>query len=119
VTEVPEFSARRETQLVKLRRYKTAVNYALQPRDSAVRVHFCNWFLQSVVEGEIDSQLTLFGDETWLHLKGYINTQNNRYCSSRNPRLIHEVQLQPLKVGVWCAESARRIVGPVFLYRNS
>jgi hypothetical protein len=32
--------------------------HVLQPRDTASRVHFCSWFLQSVVEGEIDLQLT-------------------------------------------------------------
>jgi hypothetical protein len=35
--------------------------------------------LQSVVEGEIDPQLTFFSDEAWFHLQGYIHTQNNRY----------------------------------------
>jgi hypothetical protein len=49
-----------------------------------------------------------------LSAEGYINTQNNHYWSSQNPYLTHEVQLHPLKVGVWCAVSARRIVGPVF-----
>jgi hypothetical protein len=29
-------------------------------------------------------------------------------------RLTHKVLLLPVKVGVWCAVSARRIVGPVF-----
>jgi hypothetical protein len=40
--------------------------------------------------------------------------QNNRYWSSWNPHLIHNVPLHPVKVSVWCAVSARRIVGPVF-----
>jgi hypothetical protein len=56
----------------------------------------------------------LFSDEGWLHLQGYINTQNNRYWSSQNPYLTHEALLHPVKVGVWCTLSARRIVGPVF-----
>jgi hypothetical protein len=42
-------------------------------------VHFCSWFLGSVIEGEIDLQLALFYDEAWFHLQGYVNTQNNRY----------------------------------------
>jgi hypothetical protein len=33
---------------------------ALQQRDPASRVHFCSWFLQSIVEGEINPQLILF-----------------------------------------------------------
>jgi hypothetical protein len=53
------------TQLRKLRTHKTTVIHAFQPRDSASKVHFCSWFLQSVVEGEIDPQLIFFSDETW------------------------------------------------------
>jgi hypothetical protein len=51
-------NARRATQLLKLRPYKTTVIHALQPRNPASRVHFYSWFLQFVVESEIDPQLT-------------------------------------------------------------
>jgi hypothetical protein len=107
---VSKSSARTATQLLKLRPYKIKVIHAIQLRDTAIRVHICSWFLQSVVEGEIDQQLTFFSDEEWFHLQGYKNTQNNRYWSSQNPNLTHEVPLHPVKVGVWCAASARRIV---------
>jgi hypothetical protein len=106
-------SARRATQLLKLRPYKTTATHVLQPRDSAGTVHFCSWFLQSAVEGEIDPLLAFFSDETWSHLQEYINTQNNRYGSSQNIHLTHEVLLHPVKVGVWCAIIARRAVGSV------
>jgi hypothetical protein len=112
-TGVSKSSARMATQLLKLRPYKTTVINALHQHDPARRVPFCSWFLQSVVEGEIDPQLTLFSDWAWFHLQGYINTQNNRYWSSQNPHLTHEAPLHSVKVGVWCV-SARRIVGPVF-----
>jgi hypothetical protein len=39
--------------------------------------------------------------------------QNNRYWSSQNPQLTHEVLPHPVKVGVCCAVSAR-IVRRVF-----
>jgi transposase len=87
---------------------------ALQPRDPANRVHFSCWFLQSVVEDEIDPQLTFLAHEAWFHLQGYTDTQNNRYWSSQNLHLTHEVQLHPIKIGVWCPVSARRVVVPVF-----
>jgi hypothetical protein len=90
----------------------------LQPRNPASAVHFYSWFLQSVVDGEIDPQLTFFSDEVWSHLQGYINTQNNHYQNSQNPHLTHDVQLDPGKVGVWCAVSARRIVGLVLFYKR-
>jgi hypothetical protein len=113
-TGVSKSGARTATQLLKLRPYKTTVILAFQPCDSASRVRFCIWFLKSVVEGEIDPQLTFSSDEAWFHLQGYINTQNNRYWSSQTPHLTHKAPLHPVKVGVWCALSARRTVGPVF-----
>jgi inhibitor of nuclear factor kappa-B kinase subunit alpha len=58
--------------------------------------------------------LTFFSDEAWFHMQGYINMQNNRYWSSQNSHLTHKVLLYPVKVGVWCAVRAIRIVGPVF-----
>jgi hypothetical protein len=54
--------------------------------------------------------LTLFSDETWFRLQKYSNTQNSRYWISQNPHLL----LHPVKVGVWCAVSARKIVAPKF-----
>jgi hypothetical protein len=77
-TVVSKSSVRTATQLLKFGLYKTAI-HALQPRDPASRVYFCIWFLQSIVEGDIDLQLTLIYDEAWFHLQGYINMQNNRY----------------------------------------
>jgi hypothetical protein len=76
---VSKFSA--ATQLLKLRPCTTTVIDALQPLDPPSRVHFCSWFLQPVVKGEIDPQLALFSDEAWFQLRRYINTQNNRYWS--------------------------------------
>jgi hypothetical protein len=58
--------------------------------------------------------LTFFSGEAWFHLQGYINKENNHYWSSQNPHLSHKARLYPVKVGVWCALSARKIVGHVF-----
>jgi hypothetical protein len=37
---------------------------------------------------------------------------------SQNAHITHEVPLHPVKVGVWCAVSARGIVVPVFLMKQ-
>jgi hypothetical protein len=97
-TAVSKSSTRTATQVLKLRPYKTTVTHALQPRDLASRIDFRSWFLQSVVEGEINPQLTFFSAEAWFHLQGYVNAQNNRYWSSQNPHLTHEAPLHPVKV---------------------
>jgi hypothetical protein len=73
------YLARRATQLLKLTPYNTTIIHTLQPRDPASRVHLCSYFVQHVVEGEIDQQLILFSDEAWFHLQRYINILNNRY----------------------------------------
>jgi hypothetical protein len=57
-TGVSKSSAKMATQLLKLDSYKTAVIHVLQLRDPAGMIHFCNWFLQSVVRVEINLQLT-------------------------------------------------------------
>jgi hypothetical protein len=43
--------------------YKATVVHAPQLRDTASRINFCTWFLQSVVNGEDDPDLT-FSDDT-------------------------------------------------------
>jgi hypothetical protein len=51
---VSKSSARMATKFLKPRPYKTTVIHVLQLYNPASRVHFCSWFLQSVIEGEID-----------------------------------------------------------------
>jgi hypothetical protein len=81
-TGVSKSSVGMATQLLKLKPYKPTVIHALQPCNPARRVHFCSWFLQSVVEGEISPQLTSISDEAWFHMQGYINMLNICYWSS-------------------------------------
>jgi hypothetical protein len=54
------------------------VVHALKEHDPVARmhVHVCNWFLQSVYEGEVDTQLLFFCHEAGLSLRGEVNSQN-------------------------------------------
>jgi hypothetical protein len=45
-------------------------------------------------------------------MHGHVSSQNNRYWGSVNPRLIHEVPLHDVIVGVWCVMNAKLINGP-------
>jgi hypothetical protein len=56
----------------------------------------------------------VFTDEALFHLSGYVNSQNSRFWSSKNPHLFHEVPLHSQKIGCWCAISCKRSVGPIF-----
>ncbi|RWS10786.1 uncharacterized protein B4U80_09266, partial [Leptotrombidium deliense] len=59
-----------------------------------------------------------FTDEAWFHLSGYVNSQNCRFWSADKPRKVVESPLHPQKVGVWCAISHRRIIGPIFFEKT-
>jgi hypothetical protein len=59
--------------------------------------------------------VTFFLDEAWFHLTSYVNSQNTRIWSKENPHAAHETPLHPVKIGVWCAVSRHRIVGPTFV----
>jgi hypothetical protein len=75
---------------------------------------FSNWFLQSIYDGEVDTQLVFFSDEAWFSLFREVNSQNNQYWSEKNPRFIHKLPLHDEKIGIWCAISAHRVIGPTF-----
>jgi hypothetical protein len=107
-------SALNATILLKLWPYKITVVHALKEHDLVVRINTCNWFLQSVHDGEINPQLVFISNEAWSSLHGELNSQNKWYWSAENPRLIHELPLHYEKIGVWCAISAHRITGPIF-----
>jgi len=57
-----------------------------------------------------------FSVEAWFHLTGYVNSQNTCTWLTENPHAAHETSLHPVKSGVWCAASRRRIVGPIFFF---
>jgi hypothetical protein len=50
--------------------------------------------------------------EAWFTVSCNANIQNNKYCYSENPNAVHEIPLHDLKIRVWCAVSAHRIIGP-------
>ena len=113
-TGVSTFSVWKATKLLGFKPYKVTVVQKLQEPDFNRRTHFCDWYVQSVHDGIVDPQITFFTDEAWFHLSGYVNTQNSRHWAVENPHVIHEGQRNEQKVGVWCAISASRIVGPIF-----
>jgi hypothetical protein len=53
-------------------------------------------------------------DEAWLHVSGNVNAQNSRTWDTENPHVLHQRPLHDIKVGVWCAVSAQRVIGPIF-----
>jgi len=62
--------------------------------------------------------ISFFSDEAWIHLSGYINSQNTRMWSAENPHYFQETPLHPQKIGVWIALSRRRLIGPIFFHNT-
>ena len=107
-------NAWKATKLLKFHPYKLNVVQQIKPVDYDKRVRFCNWFNTQVHDGILGPQLTFFTNEAWFSLSGYVNSQNRRHWCADNPNIIFELPLHNQKIGVLCAISARRILGPIF-----
>lgn len=101
-------------RILKCYPYRMQVFHELNNADFAKRVRYCQWF-KTFIRGNIGilDQL-FFTDEAWFHLGGYVNGQNYRTWGTDNPHIFIESPLHPQKIGVWCAVSRRRIIGPLF-----
>jgi hypothetical protein len=116
--QLSKTTAWRATKNLHVRPCKITQVQVIEEGDYGRRTHFRNWFLQAVHDGILDPKLTCFTDEAWFHLSWYINAQINRYWSSINPKQTFEVSLHDQKIGVWCAITASRIVGPIFFLKH-
>lgn len=112
-------SAHRATRKLKMRPYRFQVVHQLKEPDHVARVQYCRWFRRFVEEeGTQVFDKFFFSDEAWFHLDGQVNAQNSRTWSTFNPRLIRERPLHSEKIGVWCAISRKRVIGPLFYDQN-
>ena len=95
--------------------YRISCFQELKECDYAKRLNYCNWFNHTNSTDGILGK-TWFTDEAWFYLSGAIHSQNSRIWSTENPLEYHEKPLHSAKVGVWCAISRSRIVGPIFFH---
>jgi hypothetical protein len=100
---------------LNLHPHKVSLVQELKPADYSRRVAYYNWFLNNMNDNKI-LELPFFSDEAWFHLSGYVNSQNCRIWSTKNPHVFQETPLHAIKVGVWLAVSRRRVIGPVFFH---
>lgn len=94
--------------------YRLQAFHELLPNDRPQRLQFCQWSMNNFINNEDVFEKSFFTDEAWFHLSGYVNSQNMRMWSTRNPHFFTETPLHPRKIGVWAAISQRRLVGPFF-----
>lgn len=115
-TDTKPTSVFRAIKTLKLRSYGAIMVQELLPADPAQRLQFCRSFLQFYRCNGCTDWLNnvFFSDEAWFHKTGYINAKNYRIWSTENPKVFRQKSLHPEKIGVWCAISRQRIVGPIF-----
>jgi hypothetical protein len=75
---------------------------------------YCHWFQTFIDKNPGILDYTWFSDETWFHLSGYVSSQNTRLWGSENLHALFQEPLHSQKIGVFCALSQRRIIGPMF-----
>lgn len=132
VDENPGISARRAAQELGFKRetvrttlkdegyypYRITMLHEIKLEDYSSRYDYCDWFLEKFGRDIQMIPMMFFTDEAWFHLSGYVNAQNYRIWSTKNPHVFEETSLHPLKVGVWCAISQRRVIGPIFFEKS-
>jgi hypothetical protein len=96
-----------------LKPYRISCVYELL-QDEEKRVKYCEWFLKKIVYGEFDPTLYFMSNKAWFHLSGHVNAHNTRYWLAENPHILHQSRLHDQKIGVWCAVSGSRNIGPIF-----
>jgi hypothetical protein len=85
--------------------YKIRVLQEIKLPDYPKRMDYCRWFEENMNDEILD--LTFFSDEGWIDLGGYVNSQNQRIWSSKNPHEYVHRGLHPQKIGIWIVISRR------------
>ncbi|PNF14829.1 hypothetical protein B7P43_G06330 [Cryptotermes secundus] len=107
-------SVQRILHELKFHPYKLQLVQELKPNDHLLRRQFCEAIMNKTDENPDFIENLWMSDEAHFHLNGYVNKQNCRYWAQENPAVLHQRPLHSPKVTVWCAVSARRVIGPYF-----
>lgn len=94
--------------------YKIQLTQELKVNDHARRRVFADWALQHLQVDPMFGGRIIFSDEAHFWLNGYVNKQNCRIWADTNPHEVHQKQLHPEKVTVWCGFWSGGIIGPYF-----
>lgn len=97
--------ARESTRLILrldlgLHPYKIVLTQELEPDDHRQRNEFANWALEMLAGDPDFGQKIIFSDEAHFWLSGYVNKQNCRYWSERNPQVFDQASMHPQVYGM-------------------
>ncbi|RWS15258.1 histone-lysine N-methyltransferase SETMAR-like protein, partial [Dinothrombium tinctorium] len=98
--------------------YKIQITQPLSERNYADRLSFATAMAEMIDLKRINVGAIWFSDEAHFWLHGYVNKQNMRHWGSENPHVTEIKPLHPKRTSVWCAISARGIIGPYFIHEN-
>ncbi len=98
--------------------YRITILQKSKEPDKLKCVKFRQWLLNFVHDHHSILNTCFFNDEAWFHLTNFINSHNYRMWSGENLHEYRESTLHSEKIGVWCGMSRKRIVGPIFSYRQ-
>lgn len=93
----------------KMHPHKVTVVHKLYKKDNEAILNIGNWYCHALHDGEIDPTLSLVSGKAWFHLSELMNPQTKRFM------LIHKVTSHDVHLGMWCAMSANRITGPIYI----
>ncbi|EFN63884.1 hypothetical protein EAG_08086, partial [Camponotus floridanus] len=89
---------------------------ALLPNDFHVRIAFCQWFLQTLVQIPQLLSLILFTDEASFSRNAIRNFHNNHVWAEENPHEVCEDRFQhQFSLNVWIGIVGDWLIGPIFL----
>ncbi len=94
--------------------FPSLLQHELKEIDNPYRITFCKCLLQFTKNNLSKLDTFFYSDESWLHLDGYVYSQNFRLWSSENPHEFPTISLHPLKIEVRCTMSCVCIVGLIF-----
>lgn len=94
--------------------YKIQIHQYLTQWDMDRRDRFAFRMDSWIIRGKLNPQMIWFSDECHFWLNGFVNKQNYRFWAGENPRVFEVTKMKPEKVTVWCAISAKGIIGPFF-----
>jgi hypothetical protein len=106
------------TKLIMFHPYTVKVVHVFKPVDAPQNILFCNWMLKNVHDGPVYPKLLFLTYEAYFHISGYVNSQYTRIWSDENPHAVHQTPLRDIKIGVRCAVSVKRIIGPIFYHKT-
>ena len=95
---------------LKMFPYKVQLYHHILPRDIQPRINYGNYnFWIICINNDEILVITFFSDEAWSHFDSYMNSQNIKCWSMKNP----------IKLGLWLTISRRRIRYTIFLFMKA